>query len=234
MLDDRRARVQVACMPSERGIRVRCLASLLAVGFALVPQSLRAQLLLQPGVILGYYTPSGSQHSADGPNIPANFGGPMLGAEISLWTRYRIGFRASGSRIVIDHTETTNPGGFTPLEGGDVVISSLLATFDLSPQRNRAVWLGVGPGLVHHGGDAFASSGSPTETASVVGLGTQIPLGHAWSFGLSAIEHIYEYHGIFGDVGGIPSLNNSGPLPHFERRAQHDVALSATIAWSSH
>ncbi|HEY4312803.1 MAG TPA: hypothetical protein VGN12_25355 [Pirellulales bacterium] len=204
------------------------------MGIAFVPQSVPAQLLVQPGLVLGYYTPSGSQHSVDGPNIPANFGGPMVGAEISLWTRHRIGFRASGSRIVIDHTAIPNPGGFTPLQGGEVVLGALLAAFDLSPQRNRAVWFGVGPGFIHHGGDAFASSGSPTETVGVFALGTQIPLGHAWSLGLSATEHIYEYHGIFGDVGGPPHFDSSGPLPHFERRAQHDFVVSATIAWRSH
>jgi hypothetical protein len=155
-------------MHTLRIIRRRCLALLPVV--MLIPQSLPAQLLLQPGLFLGYYAPRGAQYSDDGPNTPANFGGPAIGAECSVWTRNRFGLRASGSLVVTNHTATENPGGFTPLLSGDVFLGSLLAAIDLSPQHDRTVWLGVGPGLVHHGGDAFASSNSPTETAAVLGL----------------------------------------------------------------
>jgi hypothetical protein len=235
MLDHRRARAQLAGMQSSRRVQLCYLALLSAVGLLFLPQSLSAQLRLEPGLFLGYYAPRGTQHSDDGPNTPANFGGPAVGAECSLWTGNRLGIRASGSLVVINRTRIINPGGFTPPLSGEVFLSSFLAAVDLSPQRDRAVWLGVGPGFVHHGGDAFAPSNSPTETAAVLGLGTQLPLGNVLSLGLSAAAHVYEYRGIFGDVGGPPRFDSSsGPSPHFARRAQHDVVLGATITWSRH
>ena len=231
MLDHRRARPQVAGMHTLEKILLRYVALPVVM---LMPRSVSAQALLQPGLFLGYYSPRGAQHADDGPNTPANFGGPAVGGEFSLWTRNRLGLRASGSLVVVNHTAVENPGGFTPQLSGDVFVGSLLAAVDLSPQRDRAVWLGIGPGVVHHGGDAFASSDSPTEQAAVLGLGTQLPLGKSWSLGLSAAAHIYEYRGIFGDVGGPPHLDNSGLSPHFAGRAQHDLVFGGTIAWNRH
>src|SRR5215467_7133438 len=52
MLDHRRARAQVAGMQSSRRVVRRCLALLSAVRLLFLPQSLSAQLRLEPGLFL--------------------------------------------------------------------------------------------------------------------------------------------------------------------------------------
>ncbi|MEO7086326.1 MAG: hypothetical protein ABI442_08360, partial [Gemmatimonadaceae bacterium] len=110
-----------------------------------------------------------------------------------------------------------------------ITTASALVTYDVSEKHSRALWLGAGPGYIRHAGQAFGDSGNPTSIAAVFGLGSTIPLGSAIRVELGASAFLYEYGGMFGLVGGPPSLNATG---QFERRFQHDGVLHVGVAWN--
>jgi len=47
----------------------------------------------------------------------------------------------------------------------------------LATPRSVKVWLSVGAGLIGHGGEAYARHGSPVQLATVLGVGSAVPLG---------------------------------------------------------
>src|SRR5262245_37173329 len=122
-----------------------------------------------------------------------------------------------------------NPGGWQGPMDAQITMASLLATYDVAPTHPRSLWIAAGPGLVHHGGEAFERSGHPTNASFVLGLGSTLPLGNALRFTVGASAFLYEYSGILGNIGGPPGVNSTGYYTH---RFQPDALLHASIAWT--
>lgn len=195
--------------------------------------TLQAQASVEAGPLVGYYLPSGDRSGNDGQNVPANFAGPAVGAELSVWSGHRFGVRGDAAFTRKDADPTTNPGGWEPRAAGDVTFASALAAYDISPERLRTVWLAAGPGVIHHGGAAFARSGNPTNMAAVLAIGSNIPVSHSVGLTLGATGYVYRYGGIFGLIGGPPrpGVVTTG---YYARRSQHDIVFSGALTYIGH
>ena len=190
--------------------------------------ALGAQVAIEAGPSIGYYAPLGS---SDGVNIPANFPGPALGAELTLWSAHRFGVRGDATFAAKAADKFVNPGGWDNRLAGQITMASVLATYDISPERLHTVWLAAGPGVIHHGGDAFARSGHPTNAAGVLAIGSSLQLAKTVGLTLGASAFLYDYSGIFGAIGGPPAVDGSVSNGYLARHSQKDLIVYGAFAW---
>ena len=206
---------------------------LLSAGVSAVRGAVGAQIAVAAGPLVGYYVPSGGSRPDDGPDSPGNYSGLALGGEVTLQSTHRVGARISAMLASKSATNFVNPGGWQEPLAGQVSTVNLLATWDVSPDQTRALWFGAGPGVIHHGGDAFRSSGNPTNAAGVLAVGAFLPLTNALGLTAGASALLYEYGGIFGPIGGPPRLDGSVATGSFARRFQRDIVIYGVLEWRS-
>lgn len=199
----------------------------LSAGTSAFRGTIGAQIAVAAGPLVGYYGPGGN----DGPDSPGNYSGLALGGEVTLQSAHRVGARMTAMFASKPATNFVNPGGWQGTLAGQVTTANLLATWDVSPDQTRALWFGVGPGVVHHAGDAFRSSGNPTNAAGVLAVGAFLPLTKALGLTAGASGFLYEYRGIFGPIGGPPRLDGYSATGQFARRPQRDIVIYSVLEW---
>jgi hypothetical protein len=188
-----------------------------------------AQAGFEIGPVIGYYATHGSGDASDGPNGPGNFSAPAYGAELTIWSRSRLGVQAQSAAAWSNHESAPNPGGFTTQESGHIIAGSVAALFAIAVDGPSRLWISAGPGVVGYQGAAFLSSGSPTETAAVLGIGGSRPfLGPLRvTAGISTL--LYKDAGILGDIGGPPTMDGTASNGARGTRFRSDFLLHVAI-----
>ena len=180
---------------------------------------------------VGYYRPFGhfdpASVSVTGlPAKPSDLQGPAWGATVHLGVGQRVGFAA---QLVTAHArigEVVTPEGPRGPTNASVVLGSLVAQYDLSPNpRAYHVRVNAGPAFVHHGGDAYQPFGSPTSFGPALGTAVLVPLRAHLQLTAEATGLFYGF-----DLPMPPALRaNSG---HLEHGTQRDVLVHLGIAWT--
>lgn len=206
------------------------LSALACVTILAVP--LDAQTSFEVGPLVGYYRPVGhfrpaSVYSTLLPTTPSELSGTSWGANARLWLGRRFGIDASGMATSRMIGGGIGPGfGVMPARQARVLTVAIEALYDfsLAPGKYRA-WVGAGPGLVRHSGDAYASFGSFTDLAGVVSAGASVRLlPHVAAVGQVGTA-LYNY-----DIPMPPSLaKNPGQL---QSGFQEDLSLRFGLAWT--
>jgi hypothetical protein len=189
-----------------------------------------AQVRVEVGPILGYYRPYGSFDSASVystalPNTPQNLKGGAWGGDARVWFGKRLGteLKALVAHSTIPEVFTpAGPRGPTPATITTASAQGLLTVLG-TPARHQ-VWVSAGVGAIRHGGDSYASYGSPWDFGLAVGAGARIrltPHVHA-TFGLTTLVYTF-------DLPMPPALRlNPGSLEHGR---QVDVLTHVGLSW---
>ena len=203
-----------------------------SVGFLslLFATPLRAQTTVDVGPLFGYYRPLGrfdpaSVYSTSLPTNPSDLRAFTWGGAAHLSFGRRLG--AEGQLSVAN---STIAGGNTPAgprgpTEAQVVVVTLQGQYDVSPTPEKyRVWLSAGPGLVRHGGDAYAPHGSPVSVGSALGVGITLPITLRLRIAADATTLLYPF-----DVKMPPELQgNPGSLQH---GVQTDALIRLGVRW---
>ena len=188
--------------------------------------SAAAQVRVEAGPVVAYYWALPSSDAADGPNAPGTFSAPAFGGEMTVWRPGRWGMQVQGLIAPSFRTEVINPGGWQGALPGQIIIGSVQALYDLDTDHPHELWISGGPAFVHHAGKAFTSSGSPTEAAAALGVGSTRPLNDTWIVNFGASTLLYEYTGILGPIGG--PMSATGTRAH---RFRSDLLFHLSLTW---
>jgi hypothetical protein len=137
-----------------------------------------AQMQVEVGATIGYYSPMGSFqpvsiYSADLPRSPSSLSGTALGGEIRLWFVPRVGVEVAGSTTASSVGGGSTPNGYRPSVPARVDAGTAQLLFRVTGDANRTrVWIGAGTAVIRHGGVAYEVFGKPVSYGSVVGLGS--------------------------------------------------------------
>ena len=197
------------------------------VGFA---APVCAQTTVAMGLVFGYYLPLGhfdpaSVYSTSLPIRPSELRAFTWGgtAQISFGGRLGVEGRLSVAN-------STVPGGITPAgplgpTGAQEVVATVQGQYDVSPSpENYRVWLSAGPGLIRHGGDAYARYGSPLSLGGAFGVGITLPIMSRLQIAADATTLLYPF-----DVKMPRDLQgNPGSLQH---GAQTDALIHLGARW---
>lgn len=194
-------------------------------------QPIRAQVRFDVAPLIGYYRPLGafddaSVYSTRLPATPQDLSGFAWGGAAHLWFGGHLGAEFQ----VVDASSTIasviTPGGPTPPTSAHVLMASAQALYVLSGSAEAPrLWVGAGPGIVHHGGDAYAPYDSPTEVAATVSLGSAIPITSHLHATLGVDMLFYTF-----DLPLPPPLQqNPGSLEH---GAQSDALVHVGVSWT--
>jgi len=205
------------------------LSSLLSCSI-LLAAPLAAQPAVDLGPLVGYYRPLGhfdpaSVYVTSLPGSPSALSGVAWGgaARVALGRR----FGAEGQLSVAGSTlpSAATPAGETPPTSARVLVLTAQAQYDVSPAPQRfRLWVGAGPGLVRHGGDAYAPYGTPVSLAGALGAAADVPLGARVRAAAGVDALLYAF-----DVAMPPALRgNPGSLQHGFR---HDALVHVGLRW---
>jgi hypothetical protein len=193
-----------------------------------------AQIRVEGGPLVGYYHADGRAASTDGPDAPGNYSAMAVGVQLMVKFPHRLGVRTDAMFAPSSPNQTTNPGGWQPQLPGRVTSSTLLVTVDAVRDEDATLWIGAGRGLIHHGGEGFATSGDPTNVASVVALGLERSLTKSFALSAGVSAMLYRYGGIFGTIGGPPHYDGSPTSDgYYAIRWQRDALFYAALTWRS-
>jgi hypothetical protein len=195
-----------------------------------VPAWLSAQSSFDLGPTLGYYLPTGrfepaSVYVTSLPRRPADLRGPAVGGQAHLWLNRRVGIEIRAAVASSTIRGVATPGGMSSPTRARVFTAEALGLWNLLPLSERSrFWLSAGPGLVRHGGDAYADFGSPVDAAGVMGVGAAIRLvGRLRATGEASVL-LYSF-----DLAMPPDLRlNPGSL---QRGFQRDAQLQIGLGW---
>ena len=183
------------------------------------------QARLELGALAGAYAPLGSfddgAYSTTGlPQDPADLAGLALGAAGRGWFGPRFGVQLAGMLAPSRVGGGAAPGGPQPGRAARVFSASAQLLVRLSPSAAPArVWLGAGPGLVRHGGEAYAPYGHPTRMAAVVSVGAALPVARRLDLqaGLTTLAYRFSLR----DRNGT----------QLEHGGQIDALLQGGVSW---
>ncbi|MES1259659.1 MAG: hypothetical protein ABUL71_03620, partial [Gemmatimonadota bacterium] len=195
----------------------------------LAPASLRAQVTVELGPLVGVYAPIGSFGPYDAtsiafPQSPSELTAFAWGGEARLWINRRIGVQLQGAvakRSVGGGVNT--PAGWTSTpKDAQIVLASAQLVYRPSPAG--PVTLSAGIGTVRRSGDAFYVSPQQQVTGfnpmgGTVGAGYDVDLGHRLvaSLGVTAYLYSLDMHDRFGQK--------------WEQGFQVDLLPHLTMAW---
>lgn len=200
-------------------------------GLLAPPQQIRAQVRVAMAPVFGYYHPLGrfdkaSVYSTSLPASPQDLSGFAWGGAVHLWSGGHFGAEIQ----VVDASSTIapviTPGGPTPPTSAHVLVATAqgLYVVSRSPEGPR-VWFGAGPGVVHHGGDAYAPYDSPTEVAAAISLGSAVAISSHLRAAVGVDMLFYAF-----DLPLPPPLEqNPGSLEH---GSQADALLHVGLSWT--
>lgn len=190
-----------------------------------------AQVKFSIGPVIGYYRPFGkfdpaSVYATNLPGTPQDLRGLTWGGAARVWLGRRF-----GAELQASFTQSTIPGITTP--GGpsvptsaqvDLVVFQGLFTVLGAPSGHQ-VWLSAGPGLIHHGGTAYAPYALSAQLAAVAGAGARVRISRRLqaAFGLNGFFYTF-------DLPMPPELrHNPGSLQHGR---QIDALLHLGLSWT--
>jgi len=192
-----------------------------------------AQTTIEIGPVFGYYRPAGgfdpaAAYSVSLPRNPQELSGIAWGGQATIWLRTRVGAQLQVTSIASTMGLVNTPAGPMGPTSARVTTGAAQLLYDFLPksQGSRA-WLSAGPGIVRHGGDAYAGVGSQTDLAGAAGLGGSVPITGALSATAGVTALVYSY-----DVAMPADLRANGES--LQKGFQSDVLLSVGVTWALH
>lgn len=133
------------------------------------------------GPLVALYAPTAgfdpAYYSTALPNAPSDLSGVAWGGEGRLWLGQRFGLQIQAAVAASSVGGGNTPGGPAPATPARVLTATVQALYTVyAKPRTARVWLGVGGGLVRHGGTAYAPYGAPASPSGALGLGSAIPV----------------------------------------------------------
>jgi hypothetical protein len=177
----------------------------------------------------GYYRPFGhfdpaSVYTTDLPERPEDLRAVAWGGAGHLAIGNRFGVTAQVAKASSRVPEVITPVGPLGPTDASVLLATLQGQYAVSSTPRAQLWLNAGPGLVHHGGTAYARHGSPTSVAGAIGTTLVVPVAPHLQFTANATVLLYVI-----DVPMPPNLRlNPGRLEH---GVQRDALLHAGLSW---
>jgi|SRR5882762_719929 len=162
-----------------------------------VPSRVVSQTRVEGGLLVGLYSPAGTfqpapYYSTALPNAPSALTGAAMGGQGRIWFSRRLGLQVQVAWASSRVGGGSTPAGTAPSTPASVLTSSVQALFALSHSSQRIqLWLSAGPGLVRHGGEAYARYGSPVQLATTLGFGSAIAMGSHLGVNLGATTFLY-------------------------------------------
>jgi hypothetical protein len=204
---------------------------LLVPWVVILAQPVGAQTSVDIGPLVGYYRPYGhfdpaSVYDTRLPERPDELRGRAWGGAAHLSFGRRLGAEAQASVASSTIPSRITPAGLTRPWDARVLVVTAQAQYDVSPRpRSYHVWLGIGPALVRHGGDAYRSYGSSTSAGGALGVGITAPMGAHLRVAAVATTLLYQF-----DLKMPPELRlNPGSLEH---GFQTDALVHIGIRWA--
>jgi hypothetical protein len=146
----------------------------------LIGTCLAAQPRVSVGPYVGYYRPLGhfdpaSVYITGMPTTPQDLSGAAFGGEADVWFGRRLGvsIEAGVSQSTVPAQAPEGTRASTSARVETVVAQALVA---LPRGIGTHLWVSAGLGLVRHAGDAYASVGSASEGAGVLGVGSSFDM----------------------------------------------------------
>lgn len=156
----------------------RVIAGLCLVIQAALATSLGAQTSLGVGPVVGYYRPLGRFEQAPVnarplPAQPQGLSSLAFGGEMNAWFNGWLGASIEASVAPIHTAALPPPPGGTGTPAMDARVETVVAQALVSLPRSlhEHLWMSAGLGVVRHGGETYASYGSPTQAAGAIGVG---------------------------------------------------------------
>jgi hypothetical protein len=211
----------------------RVIASLAAAAVLLVctASPSAAQIGIEIGATIGYYSPMGSfkadyPASVELPRSPSSLSGTAFGGELRLWVGPRIGLQLAGSTTASSVGGATTPDGVRPSVPARVSLGTAQLLYRVNGDESRApVWLSAGGGAIKHGGAAYDVFHEPVNYGGVAGVGSAVRIRGGLSLDLELSSMIYNIDfrtpGI--TLGGLK-----------ERGTQLDMMLCTGLSYSLH
>jgi hypothetical protein len=204
------------------------LASLLAAftSVAVLVTAAPAQARFDVGPLLALYAPvsdfqPASYYTTSLPNSPGDLTGVGWGGQGRIWFTRRFGVQVHIAWASSTVGGGNTPGGPVPSTPARVFTASAQALYNPSSTPHKVrVWLGVGAGLVRHGGAAYVPYGAPLQVATALGLGSAIPMG----------EHLNANLGLTTLLYSIDVSDRTGTT--LEHGFQVDPLIHAGLSWS--
>ncbi|HEY2895612.1 MAG TPA: hypothetical protein VGJ12_00630 [Gemmatimonadaceae bacterium] len=162
-----------------------------------------AQMRVELGATIGYYSPMGSFqpvsiYSVGLPRSPSSLSGTALGGELRLWLVPRLGVEIAASTTGSSVGGGSTPNGYHSSVPArvDAGTAQLLVRVTGDDNRTR-VWFGAGAAAIRHGGDAYEIFGKPVNYGGVVGLGSAFRITGALNatLGLSTMIYNIDFRG---------------------------------------
>ena len=177
-----------------------CVVIVLILG-GLVHGSANAQVRVDVGPFLAYYAPLGTfqpeqVHGGSLPNTPSGLDGIAFGGHVTVWAGRTFGVQVQAASVSSGSFGAgcggPAPGGCWPARSAEVVTASAEVLFNmLGPGQKDRLWVGLGPGLVEHGGAAYAGVSAPTQLATAAEVGAAISLGRTTELNLGVTTFFY-------------------------------------------
>ncbi len=213
---------------SARSVRSAADLALVALGVAAaaagVQSTAEAQAAIEIGPLGSVYAPVGgfdpnAVSSTALPSRPSDLRGLAWGGAARLLLGRRWGVQ------VVVATAASRFGGGLATPGGFVTSATSARVVALAAQAvyrpagaYLPLWLGAGLGTVRHGGDAYASYGSPSPLAATLAAGLDARLGRQLTATLGVTSFFYSLD--FSD--GHVAINDG---------RQADLLVYLTVAW---
>jgi hypothetical protein len=195
-----------------------------------IASPLGAQVAFNGGLLAGYYRPFGnfdaaSVYSTSLPRVPSELSGFAWGGVAQVAFGGRMGAEAQ-----LSVANSATPGVITPAgprgpTSAQLVVATLQGQYDISPQpESFRLWVSAGPGLIRHGGDAYAPYGSPVSAAGAFGASLRLPIASRLQVTAGTTTLLYLF-----DLKMPPELRgNPGSL---QRGRQTDVLWQLGMRW---
>lgn len=207
----------------------RILAGSALLALVLAPPA-EGQSSVTLGPMAGYYLPTGGFDPATVylvglPDTPGDLKGGAWGGEAGIEWGGRLGVRVQALTSATRLGRVYTPGGPVGPTSVRILAGSAQLCYALlvDPRGNR-IWVSAGPGVIRHGGDAYAAVGAQTDLAGALGLGGRVPLGGAFALtaGVSALFYAY-------DVAMPAALRLNGDS--LQKGTQRDVLFHVGVDW---
>jgi len=209
-------------------MRLRVTSGLMLL--AAISSPCRAQHDIEIGPFAGYYRPLGrfdqaSVFSTALPATPQDLAGLIVGIDGRVWLSRRFGVELEGALSGGSVGPYFNPGfGTENITSYDVQMLAVQVLAQASA-GGRRLWIGGGPGVVRHAGNAYSPYGSPADLAGVASAGGETDVGRflAISVGVSALAYNFDLR--------TPSFIVNARMEHGR---MIDAAVRVGLMWRIH
>jgi hypothetical protein len=187
--------------------RIRCSVFAVSVCSLILSTGAAAQLRVEVGATVGYYSPMGSfrpatAHSTNLPSAPSDLSGAEYAAQLRLWIS-RVGVEIAGATSASVVGGGITPEGETPTTKARLSTGTAQLLYRVTSSESRMrVWVGAGGGVIRHGGHTYEPFGSPVNGGGVVSIGSafRIRRGLSAEAGVTTIIYDLNIHGVESGV----------------------------------